>query len=44
MTKQKFKLTALPDKLFGGIRMTWLKVILFAVITALVTADRKSVV
>ena len=38
MTKQKFKLTALPDKLFGGIRMTWLKVILFAVITALVTA------
>lgn len=34
----KSNLRCLTDKLFGGIKMSWLKVILFAVATALMTA------
>ena len=37
-TEQKKLLQRITDKLFGGIEMTWLKVLLFAVGTAILTA------
>lgn len=37
MTETKSKLRCFTDKLFGGIKMSWLKVIIFAVTTALIT-------
>ena len=38
MTETKSALRRFTDKLFGGINMSWVKVILFAVITAVITA------
>ena len=38
MTENKSALRRAADKMFGGIRMTWVKVILFALASAVVTA------